>query len=393
MNAFRARLYLRPAIFLFAALVIATCIASNPAKAGPPMPCSQSLNIATFSVVAFDPRTGEVGVAVQSKFFAVGSVVPWCRAGAGAVATQAFGQTTYGPRGLELLESGMNPAEVLEKLLADDEDGERRQIGIVKAFDPAEPLSTADAPSSFTGAECLEWAGGKTGVTPDGIHYAVQGNILTGQEVVEAMAWALEQPAEMTAEEFAGALPYADAYAIGESGMKALDTGDFPGRLLRAMIAGQSAGGDSRGMQSAALKVAQEGAGYGGFNDVKYDLRVDDAKDPFEELARLLALARPIALTFEGYNKLYSGEIESAIEIFETLAGLEPENAFHHYNLGCAYALADRIHEALDSVVIALTLDPSLASHARQDPDLESLRGDPEFDMLTLPKETETGGG
>lgn len=343
---------------------------------------STNLNIATFSVVAFDPHTGETGVAVQSKFFAVGSVVPWCSAGAGAVATQAYGQTTYGPLALEMMEDGMSPAEALEKLLAADEDRERRQIGIVKASGAGMPLSSADAPVTYTGAECMEWAGGKTGVTPDGIIYSVQGNILAGQEVVEAMAWAIEQPPEITSADFAAGLPYKDSYEIGNEGLRALDAGDFPGRLLRALIAGQAAGGDARGMQSAALKVAQEGAGYGGYNDVKYDLRVDDAKDPFEELARLLNLARPIALTFEAYNRLYANELERAIEIFESLADIEPENASHHYNLACAYALSGRAADALRELEFAIKLDPMLIPHARQDPDLESLHPNPEFERI-----------
>lgn len=339
-------------------------------------------NIATFSVVAYDPRTGETGVAVQSKFFAVGSVVPWCRAGAGAVATQAFGQTTYGPKGLELLENGLLPKEALENLLADDKDKERRQIGIVKVFDTQNANSALEMTETYTGVECMDWAGGKTGVTADGIIYSVQGNILTGPEVVHAMAWGIEQSDDMTAAEFIAAIPFKGEYELGKSSQKALEIGDFPGRLLRALIAGQIAGGDSRGMQSAALKVAQEGAGYGGFNDVKYDLRVDDAVDPFEELARLLNLARPFALTTEGYNLLYAGELIRAIDIFESLTKIEPNNASHHYNLACAYALSNRLEDALTALAIALPLDPTMIPHAKGDPDLTTLHGNPIFENL-----------
>ncbi len=339
-------------------------------------------NIATFSVVAYDPRTGETGVAVQSKFFAVGSVVPWCRAGAGAVATQAFGQTSYGPRGLDLLESGALPQEVLKTLLADDKDSERRQLGIVRGYDIDGSISTSDLSVTYTGAECMDWAGGKTGVTYDGIIYSVQGNILTSPEVVDAMAWGIEQSDDMTGADFIAKLPFKGEYELGKASKKALEIGDFPGRLLRALISGQIAGGDSRGMQSAALKVAQKGAGYGGYNDVKYDLRVDDAVDPFEELSRLLNLARPFALTTEGYNLLYAGELARAIDIFESLTQIEPNNASHHYNLACAYALSNRSDDALTALAIALKLDPTMIPHAKGDPDLTVLHGNSIFENL-----------
>jgi uncharacterized Ntn-hydrolase superfamily protein len=199
---------------------------------------------ATFSIVAFDPETDSLGVAVQSRFLAVGAVVPWARAGVGAVATQAMANYNYGPRGLDLMATGKTVDETVEGLISADEDREHRQVGVVDGNGRA---------STFTGSQCFDWAGGKTGE-----HYAAQGNILVGGETVEAMAGAYEQT-----------------------------RGDLATRLLSALEAGQAAGGDSRGKQSAALLVVREGGGYGGDNDRVVDLRVDDHPDPIRELVRI----------------------------------------------------------------------------------------------------------
>jgi uncharacterized Ntn-hydrolase superfamily protein len=201
----------------------------------------------TFSIVARDPQTGELGIAVQSKFLAVGAVVPWARAGVGAIATQSWANTSYGPRGLELLASGLSAAETLAQLIAEDEGRDRRQVGIV---------AISGAPASYTGDACFPWAGGRVGE-----HYACQGNILVSEETVNAMARTFEQT-----------------------------PGALCDRLLAALAAGQAAGGDSRGQQSAALLVVREKGGYGGFNDRFIDLRVDDHPQPIAELARLLQL-------------------------------------------------------------------------------------------------------
>lgn len=200
--------------------------------------------VATFSIVAFDPETDSLGVAVQSKFLAVGAVVPWAKAGVGAVATQAMANFTYGPRGLDLMAEGKTAEETIEALTSTDDDREHRQVGVVDASGRA---------AIFTGAECFDWAGGVTGE-----HYAAQGNILVGRETVEAMATAYEN-----------------------------SRGDFAAQLLAALDAGQAAGGDSRGKQSAALLVVREGGGYGGDNDRVVDLRVDDHPEPIKELIRI----------------------------------------------------------------------------------------------------------
>lgn len=319
--------------------------------------------IATFSVAAFDPATGEVGVAVQSKFFAVGSVVPWCQAGVGAVATQAFGQPAYGPRGLALLQEGYSPDQVLEILLLNDEQSEQRQIGIVGA-------QQAGFAASYTGSECLAWAGGRSAVTAGGIVYCVQGNILASEAVLQGMAEGFEAPAKL------------DQGLLTERQRQAIEDDSLAARLLAALLGGQLAGGDARGMQSAALKVCQAGAGYGGYSDVKFDLRVDDAADPFDELARLLNLAQPIARTHEAYRLLYAGEHAAAAGLFTELIAAEPANASSHYHLACALSLGGNPESALAALRVALELDPKLLPAARTDPDLAALRELPETERL-----------
>jgi uncharacterized Ntn-hydrolase superfamily protein len=205
----------------------------------------------TFSIVARDPETGDLGIAVQSKYFAVGAVVPWLAGGVGAIASQAWANTDFGPDGLALLNGGLSAAEALEELLAGDEGREKRQVGIVDADGNV---------ANFTGAECLDWAG-----EADGEGYTVQGNLLASSKVVAAMASAYE----------ASSRP-------------------FPERLLAALRAGQEAGGDVRGQQSAALIVARDGEGKAGFNDRIVDLRVDDHPLPIGELTRLLELHRKV---------------------------------------------------------------------------------------------------
>ena len=205
--------------------------------------------LATFSIVACDLKAQAWGVAVASKFPAVGAVVPWARAKSGAVATQALSNTSYGPRGLELMDSKLSAYDTLRRLLEGDDDREHRQVGLVDSDGGA---------ATFTGASCLEWAGGITGQG-----YAIQGNLLSGPEVVRQME-----------------------HAFLETG------GDLPKRLLSALEAGGQAGGDRRGRQTAALFVVKPKAGYGGHNDRWIDYRVDDHLYPIPRLAELLVLHR-----------------------------------------------------------------------------------------------------
>jgi uncharacterized Ntn-hydrolase superfamily protein len=203
----------------------------------------------TFSIVAADPEAGEVGAATESKFLAVGAVVTWARGAVGAVATQSFAEVTFGPRGLDLMASGVDPAQALDRLLGPDDKREGRQVGMVDA---------AGRTASFTGSECFEHAMSLTG---EG--YACQGNILASDQVVPAMAEGFEKASGPLAE-----------------------------RMVEALRAGQRAGGDRRGQESAALLVAKPGGGYGGTHDRYIDLRVDHHDQPIEELAGLLSLHR-----------------------------------------------------------------------------------------------------
>src|SRR5436305_10203805 len=204
---------------------------------------AQAHDVATFSIVARDPDTKELGVAVASRFFSVGSVVPYASASAGAVATQANANVVFGPRGLDLLQRGANAEETLKILLREDSDPSARQLGIV-----ARDGSSA----TYSGPKCNNWAGGRNGP-----NYAVQGNILAGEQVVVAMEKAF------------------------------LETkGTLARRMFAAISAGDAAGGDSRGRQSAVLLVVKEGAGYNGNSDRAIDIRVDDHVDPFHELGR-----------------------------------------------------------------------------------------------------------
>jgi uncharacterized Ntn-hydrolase superfamily protein len=203
--------------------------------------------VCTFSIVAYDPDRQEWGVAVASKFLAVGSVVPWAKAGVGAIATQSHANTTYGPKGLELLAQGKSAEEVSKLLTDEDQAKDVRQLGIV---------DSQGNTATYTGTKCMPWAGGKKGK-----NFACQGNILTGEAVVEDMANAFEQA-----------------------------KGPLAWRMIAALEAAEKAGGDKRGKQSAAILIVREKSGYSGFNDRMIDFRVDDHAQPVQELARILAL-------------------------------------------------------------------------------------------------------
>jgi uncharacterized Ntn-hydrolase superfamily protein len=201
----------------------------------------------TFSIVACDLDEGAWGVAVASKFPAVGAVVPWAQAGVGAVATQSFANTSFGPRGLALLGTGLSAQETLARLLEDDTDKELRQVGLVDA---------KGGSATFSGSGCFAWAGGVSGKG-----YAIQGNILASGKVIPAMEKAFLKT-----------------------------KGSLPMRLHAALLAGDRAGGDKRGRQSAAIYVAKPKAGYGGYLDRWLDYRVDDHEDPVPRLGELLEM-------------------------------------------------------------------------------------------------------
>ena len=204
--------------------------------------------VATYSIVACDLEAGQWGVAVQSRFLAVGAVVPWAAAAVGAIATQSYANPSYGPDGLQLLREGLSADGTVARLTGADEGRDQRQLGIVDGQGRA---------ATFTGPGCHAWAGGRTGPA-----YAAQGNILVSGETVDALAETFEA---------GGGRPLAE-------------------RLVDCLAAAQAAGGDSRGQQSAALLVVEQGGGYAGLSDTLVDLRVDDHRAPIEELRRLYGL-------------------------------------------------------------------------------------------------------
>jgi uncharacterized Ntn-hydrolase superfamily protein len=204
--------------------------------------------VSTYSIVACDLEAEQWGVAVQSKFLSVGSVVPWAEPHVGAVATQAYANPRYGPQGLTLLRGGLSAQEVVDRLTEADDGRDHRQLGIVDG---------KGAAATYTGSECMDWAGGRTGTG-----YAAQGNILVSGETVDAMAESFEA-------------------SVGRP---------LAERLIDCLAAGQAAGGDSRGQQSSALLVVERDGGYAQMSDVVVELRVEDHERPIEELRRIYVL-------------------------------------------------------------------------------------------------------
>jgi uncharacterized Ntn-hydrolase superfamily protein len=233
----------------------------------------------TFSVVALDPATKDLGVIVQSKFPAVGSVVPWAKAEVGAVATQAWANVSYGPRGLDMLASGKSASATLKALIKDDSGAEHRQVGIVDRKGSA---------VAHTGKECLDWAGHIVGEA-----FTCQGNILAGEDVVTQMAYAFEKT-----------------------------EGDLIDKLFAALNAGQNAGGDRRGMQSAAILVVRKNGGYEGGNDRYVDVRVDEHPSPIAELERIFKTYDMTLLSREDPSNLRKIEGTLSLKIQQALVSL-----------------------------------------------------------------------
>ncbi|MFB6153855.1 MAG: DUF1028 domain-containing protein [Halodesulfurarchaeum sp.] len=244
----------------------------------------------TFSIVARDPDQEAVGVAVQSKFVSVGSVVPFASADAGAVATQSFANVAYGPDGLEMLREGASADEVVEALTESDGEAPQRQVGIV---------GQDGSVAAFTGEECFDHASDRQGE-----HYTVQGNILENRETIDAMAETFEET-----------------------------DGGLPERLIASLHAGNEAGGDQRGEQSAALYVVKPEGGYDGKNDRWVDVRVDDHDHPIDELERVFRIYDVTLLEREEPDDVVSLSGETAASVLEVLSGLgyydgEPGESF-----------------------------------------------------------------
>jgi uncharacterized Ntn-hydrolase superfamily protein len=273
-----------------------------------------------------------VGCAVQSKYFSVGSVVPWARAGVGAAATQAAGVAIYGERALAELEGGAEPDDALRRVLATDPGRESRQLGLVAADGRA---------AAFTGAECLDWAGHRVGAG-----FAVQGNILAGEAVVDEMARTYEET-----------------------------VGSLVERLVAALEAGQAAGGDRRGQQSAAIVVERSGARSTSREGIDRvcDLRVEDHPEPIVELRRLLGIwttweAQRLAhaLAERGDHAAAARALRNELE--------RSEDALLLYNLACYESLAGEADSALEHLGRSVALDPAHRALAADDPDFDSIR-------------------
>ena len=286
----------------------------------------------TFSIVAADLEAGEVGCAVQSRYFSVGSVVPWARAGVGAVATQAAGVAVYGLRALEELERGASPEDALAHVLADDDGRETRQLGVVTADGRA---------AAFTGARCLDWAGHRIGPG-----FAVQGNILAGEAVVDEMARAYEET-----------------------------VGSLVERLVAALEAGQAAGGDRRGQQSAAVIVERVEARADSREGIDRicDLRVEDHVQPIVELRRLVGLWTAWEAQRRAHAFYERGDSVRAADTLR-LALARGDDAGMLYNLACYESLAGRGDAALGALRRSIELDPSFRELARDDADFDPIR-------------------
>ena len=294
------------------------CLAT--ARAGePPSPPARPVPtrpVHTYSIVARDPATGEIGVAVQSHWFAIGPLVPWAEAGVGAVATQSFVDASYGPLGLAMLRAGRSGPDALKGLLAADENREVRQVALIDA---------SGRVAAHTGARCIPMAGHHVGKD-----YSAQANLMLDATVWDAMGRAFEA-----------------------------SRGDLAERMLAALEAAQAAGGDIRGKQSAALIVVAGKPTGKPWQDRTFDLRVDDHAEPVAELRRLVTLQRAYNLMNEGDLAVERKDNEAALKAYAAAEALAPGNAEMAYWHAVALVNMKRIDESLPLFARAFKLDPN----------------------------------
>ncbi|SNR31281.1 DUF1028 domain-containing protein [Hymenobacter mucosus] len=271
----------------------------------------------TFSIVARDPQTGDMAVAVQSHWFSVGTSVSWAEAGVGAVATQSFTNKSFGPRGLALLKSGKSAQETLDELLRTDESREVRQVAVI---------DNQGRVATHTGAKCIDMAGHQQGP-----QFSVQANMMLTNKVPAAMASAYEQNAK---------LPFAE-------------------RVVSALDAAQAAGGDVRGRQSAALLVVRGKPGAGVWEDRAIDLRVDDAADPLKELSRLLRLHRAYEHMNAGDLAVEKNDVPGAIREYEAAEKLFPQNLEMKYWHAISLANKQQVPQAMKLLQPIFKQDPN----------------------------------
>lgn len=300
------------------AIAAAFATAQSPTRASVARDTVKLLPVSTFSIGAIDPQNGDMGVAVASRYFSVGSVVPWALAGVGAVATQANVNVGYGPQGIDLLRQGMSAQEVLKKLLADDkfEGKDGRQVAIVDAKGNL---------AGYTGPNAPKWAGDRQGKT-----WSAQGNILVGPQVIEDMGKAFEAA-----------------------------SGELAERLFAALKAGDDAGGDSRGRQSASMLVVRKGGGRNINNDRYIFINVDDNPDPMKELRRLLNLNLAQNYGDQLYKAIAANDLYRARAAALKADTYAPNNSSTHLQLGFLnYALGDK-RASLDEFFSARVLRPN----------------------------------
>ena len=296
----------------------------------------------TFSIIARDPATGELGMAVQSKTLAVGSRTITIKGGVAVIAHQSSSNPMYGSLGLELLGTGMSPQQALGMMIRGDEGRDSRQVAI---------LDATGRTAAWTGTGASEWKGHSCGT-----NYCAQGNILVGQAVVDGLARTFES-----------------------------STGSLAERLLAAMDAGQAAGGDQRGTQSAALVIAKPLAGAAGFGDRVVDLRVDDSRAPLVELRRLLNMFRARALTSEVYARLRERALDAASAAAVAARDKSPEYDEAWVAWAASELAAGRTQPALDGVKKAIELNPANARQLSRNRNFEALWQNPEFQKMTRP--------
>ena len=295
--------------------------------------------IATFSIVARDPTTEELGVAVQSRAFRAAAIVSYAKSGVGAIATQASANQSYGPRGLELLEQGLSPDEVVARLTNADEGRDRRQLAVIDAQGRV---------SAYTGSRTSDWAG-----HIEGNNYSVQGNILVSEQVVQAMAQAFE-----TAE------------------------GELAERLMAALDAGQAAGGDARGKQSGGILVVKPIGDSGRTTDRWIDVRVDDHPTPFLEIRRLMNMAVSRNKTRLATQLASEGRFPDAIAAQRKAIAMRPGNDQYLYGLARLHARAGNTASAIEVLSQAIVMNQRWQEQARSESDFNSINGDRRFRRL-----------
>jgi uncharacterized Ntn-hydrolase superfamily protein len=322
--------------FLSVLLVVATAAASAERASSQSVEGDDPNYLATYSIIAVDPETGELGIGVQSKAFAAGNRAQHIRGGVAAIAHQAAANPLYGAMGVELLQRGYSPEQVVDMLVAADEGRDRRQVAII---------DMQGRTAAWTGTGTGVWAGHRCGV-----NYCAQGNILSGPEVVDAMAASFEASS--------GRLEY---------------------RLMDALDAAEAAGGDARGKQSGGVFVYGPD---GQFSDMMVDIRVDDHREPLRELRRLLDLRRSGQIIAESTQRLNAGDLPGALERAVVARDLSPENDRAWVQVARIQVAMDRRADALASLAEAIDLEPRLRITLPQNADFQSLHGDPDFQRL-----------